>query len=67
MKGIKHVSLLNPFSIDDSNFADIINKYYMFSGLNVYAINLKWSNNVANEDNNNISILKDMISEMYQI
>ena len=55
------MSLFNPYSTNASNYVDIINKYYMFSGLNFNAINLKWNNNVTDEDNGNITVLKDMM------
>ncbi len=61
MKGITQMSLLNPFSINASNYPDIINKYYIFSGLNVNVIHLKWYNNITNEENGNVGVLKDMI------
>ncbi len=44
-----------------SNYVHIINKYYIFSGLNFNANDLKWNNNVTNEENGNIGDLKDMI------
>ncbi len=34
----------------------------MSSGLNVNGIHQKWNTNVINEDNGNISALKDMIN-----
>ncbi len=40
---------------------DIINKYYMLSLLNLKTIHLKWYNNVINEENSNIGVLRDMI------
>ncbi len=45
------MSGFNPFSTNAINYVDIINKYYMFNGLRFNALNLKWSNNVTNEDN----------------
>ena len=61
VKGITQMSLFNPYSTNASNYVDIINKYYMFSGLNCNAIHLKWNNNFTADDNGNIGVLKDMI------
>ncbi len=55
------MSLFYPFSTNSSNYVDIINKYYMFSGFNLNDIHLKWNNNVTNEINANIGVLRDMI------
>ncbi len=50
MKGFTQMSLFNTFSANASSYVDIINKYYMFSGLNFNAISihLKWNNNDTN-------------------
>ncbi len=53
----------NLFATNASNYIDIINNYYMFSGLNFSVIDLKWKNNVTNEYNDKIGVLNvlDMI------
>ncbi len=37
----------------------------MYSGLNCNVIHLKWNNNITNEDNGNLGVLKDMIDITY--
>ncbi len=62
VKGMTHMSLFNHISTNANSYVDIINKYYMFSGLNCNAIHLKWNNNnnVTNEGNGNIDVLYDI-------
>ncbi len=43
-----------------AHYVDIINKYCVFTRLNINAIHLKWYNNFTNDENGYIGVFKDM-------